>query len=42
MGSGVALDRVRLLKDLQMRARLLEDDLRARTNDEAELAAGCH
>ncbi|MFD0249393.1 BREX-2 system adenine-specific DNA-methyltransferase PglX [Streptomyces sp. NPDC127113] len=36
VGSGASLDRVRLLKDLQVRARLLEDDLRARTDDEPE------
>ncbi|MEU4983623.1 BREX-2 system adenine-specific DNA-methyltransferase PglX [Streptomyces sp. NPDC021969] len=35
-GSEGSLDRVRLLKDLQARARLLEDDLRARTDDEPE------
>ncbi|WP_121748727.1 BREX-2 system adenine-specific DNA-methyltransferase PglX [Streptomyces sp. E2N166] len=36
VGSGASLDRVRLLKDLQVRTRLLEDDLRARTDDEPE------
>ncbi|CAL9565419.1 BREX-2 system adenine-specific DNA-methyltransferase PglX [Streptomyces sp. enrichment culture] len=35
-GSEGSLDRVRLLKELQARARLLEDDLRARTDDEPE------
>ncbi|MFD0211402.1 BREX-2 system adenine-specific DNA-methyltransferase PglX [Streptomyces hirsutus] len=35
-GAGSALDRTRLLKDLQAQARLLEDDLRRRTDDEAE------
>lgn len=31
-GTGSALDRTRLLKDLQAQARVLEDDLRARTD----------
>ncbi|MFC5954367.1 BREX-2 system adenine-specific DNA-methyltransferase PglX [Streptomyces pratens] len=35
-GAGSALDRTRLLKDLQAQARLLEDDLRERTDSEAE------
>ncbi|MGW5633291.1 BREX-2 system adenine-specific DNA-methyltransferase PglX [Streptomyces sp. NPDC003832] len=35
-GAGSGLDRVRLLKDLQARARLLEDDLRERTDSEPE------
>ncbi|MEU2603003.1 hypothetical protein ABZ669_39140 [Streptomyces hirsutus] len=35
-GAGSALDRTRLLKDLQAQARLLEDDLRKRTDDEPE------
>ncbi|MEU2975852.1 BREX-2 system adenine-specific DNA-methyltransferase PglX [Streptomyces hirsutus] len=35
-GAGSALDRTRLLKDLQAQARLLEDDLRRRTDDEPE------
>ncbi|GAA0925887.1 BREX-2 system adenine-specific DNA-methyltransferase PglX [Streptomyces thermoalcalitolerans] len=33
-GSGTSLDRTRLLKDLQAQARLLEDDLRERTESE--------
>ncbi|MEU1012159.1 BREX-2 system adenine-specific DNA-methyltransferase PglX [Streptomyces sp. NPDC005890] len=35
-GAGASLDRTRLLKDLQAQARLLEDDLRARTENEPE------
>ncbi|MET9758463.1 BREX-2 system adenine-specific DNA-methyltransferase PglX [Streptomyces sp. NPDC006372] len=35
-GAGASLDRVRLLKDLQAQARVLEDDLRARTDSEPE------
>ncbi|MBX9362361.1 hypothetical protein [Streptomyces sp. WAC04114] len=35
-GTGSVLDRARLLKDLQTQARLLEDDLRARTESEPE------
>ncbi|MFF0363535.1 BREX-2 system adenine-specific DNA-methyltransferase PglX [Streptomyces fungicidicus] len=35
-GSGASLDRVRLLKDLQAQARVLEDDLRVRTDSEPE------
>ncbi|MEU9332093.1 BREX-2 system adenine-specific DNA-methyltransferase PglX [Streptomyces sp. NPDC048290] len=35
-GTGSGLDRVRLLKDLQAQARLLEDDLRLRTDSEPE------
>ncbi|MFF9114341.1 BREX-2 system adenine-specific DNA-methyltransferase PglX [Streptomyces massasporeus] len=35
-GTGSGLDRARLLKDLQAQARLLEDDLRARTESEPE------
>ncbi|WP_431996970.1 BREX-2 system adenine-specific DNA-methyltransferase PglX [Streptomyces fungicidicus] len=35
-GSGASLDRIRLLKDLQAQARLLEDDLRERTDAEPE------
>ncbi|MCP3766527.1 BREX-2 system adenine-specific DNA-methyltransferase PglX [Streptomyces sp. MAR25Y5] len=35
-GAGSVLDRTRLLKDLQAQARLLEDDLRRRTDDEPE------
>ncbi|WP_055627133.1 BREX-2 system adenine-specific DNA-methyltransferase PglX [Streptomyces hirsutus] len=35
-GAGSVLDRARLLKDLQAQARLLEDDLRRRTDDEPE------
>ncbi|MGA5358819.1 BREX-2 system adenine-specific DNA-methyltransferase PglX [Streptomyces purpurascens] len=35
-GAGTSLDRVRLLKDLQAQARLLEDDLRARTESDPE------
>ncbi|MER7898637.1 BREX-2 system adenine-specific DNA-methyltransferase PglX [Streptomyces sp. NPDC096046] len=35
-GTGSGLDRARLLKDLQTQARLLEDDLRARTESEPE------
>ncbi|MEU5095762.1 BREX-2 system adenine-specific DNA-methyltransferase PglX [Streptomyces sp. NPDC020996] len=38
-GPGAALDRVRLLKDLQAQARLLEDDLRERTDSEPEFRA---
>ncbi|MEU8651031.1 BREX-2 system adenine-specific DNA-methyltransferase PglX [Streptomyces sp. NPDC048737] len=35
-GAGASLDRARLLKDLQAQARLLEDDLRERTEAEPE------
>ncbi|MGW2821670.1 BREX-2 system adenine-specific DNA-methyltransferase PglX [Streptomyces sp. NPDC001443] len=35
-GAGASLDRTRLLKDLQAQARLLEDDLRERTEAEPE------
>ncbi|MEU2053405.1 BREX-2 system adenine-specific DNA-methyltransferase PglX [Streptomyces bungoensis] len=35
-GAGASLDRTRLLKDLQAQARLLEDDLRERTENEPE------
>lgn len=35
-GAGASLDRTRLLKDLQAQARLLEDDLRERTEVEPE------
>ncbi|MEU3093261.1 BREX-2 system adenine-specific DNA-methyltransferase PglX [Streptomyces sp. NPDC006967] len=35
-GAGASLDRVRLLKDLQAQARVLEGDLRARTDSEPE------
>ncbi|MFH9400096.1 BREX-2 system adenine-specific DNA-methyltransferase PglX [Streptomyces sp. NPDC017638] len=35
-GAGASLDRTRLLKDLQAQARILEDDLRARTESEPE------
>ena len=35
-GAGSSLDRVRLLKDLQAQARLLEDDLRERMDAEPE------
>ncbi|MEU6588927.1 BREX-2 system adenine-specific DNA-methyltransferase PglX [Streptomyces sp. NPDC046881] len=35
-GAGASLDRTRLLKDLQAQARILEDDLRARTENEPE------
>ncbi|MGW2746810.1 BREX-2 system adenine-specific DNA-methyltransferase PglX [Streptomyces sp. NPDC001450] len=35
-GAGASLDRTRLLKDLQAQARLLEDDLRERTDSEPE------
>jgi hypothetical protein len=35
-GAGSSLDRVRLLKDLQAQARLLEDDRRERTDAEPE------
>ncbi|WP_459738329.1 BREX-2 system adenine-specific DNA-methyltransferase PglX [Streptomyces sp. E-15] len=35
-GAGASLDRTRLLKDLQTQARILEDDLRARTDNEPE------
>ncbi|WP_324789125.1 BREX-2 system adenine-specific DNA-methyltransferase PglX [Streptomyces sp. H51] len=38
-GAGASLDRVRLLKDLQAQARLLEDDLRERTDSEPEFRA---
>ncbi|GAA0632078.1 BREX-2 system adenine-specific DNA-methyltransferase PglX [Streptomyces thermocarboxydovorans] len=35
-GAGASLDRARLLKDLQRQVRLLEDDLRERTESEPE------
>ncbi|WP_308114571.1 BREX-2 system adenine-specific DNA-methyltransferase PglX [Streptomyces sp. ISL-12] len=35
-GTGSSLDRTRLLKDLQERARILEDDLRERTESDPE------
>ncbi|MBQ1090136.1 BREX-2 system adenine-specific DNA-methyltransferase PglX [Streptomyces sp. B93] len=41
-GAGASLDPVRLLKDLQTRARLLEDDLRARTDSEPEFRSALH
>ncbi|MET8828443.1 BREX-2 system adenine-specific DNA-methyltransferase PglX [Streptomyces sp. NPDC004610] len=39
---GAGLDRVRLLKDLQAQARLLEDDLRTRTDTEPEFRDALH
>ncbi|MFJ8269347.1 BREX-2 system adenine-specific DNA-methyltransferase PglX [Streptomyces sp. NPDC094154] len=40
--AGASLDRTRLLKDLQAQARLLEDDLRARTETEPRFHDALH
>ncbi|PZH17863.1 hypothetical protein C1I97_04570 [Streptomyces sp. NTH33] len=41
-GAGASLDRTRLLKDLQAQARLLEDDLRERTESEPRFRDALH